>query len=52
MRGEGLILLNIPISHFHSAMWDVGLTAWATEGRKGQSQAGPKGPKPARRATS
>ena len=28
----------------------VGHTAWAPEGREGRYQAGPKGPKPARRA--
>ena len=30
--------------------WCMGHTAWAPEGREGRYQAGPKGPKPARRA--
>ena len=33
-----------------SLHWCMGHTAWAPEGREGRYQAGPKGPKPARRA--
>ena len=37
---------------FHYLITDrcVGHTAWAAEGREGQSQAGPKGQKPAQSA--
>ena len=45
------------IAHLKNALFSLGLTlsgpdvpAWAPEGREGQSQAGPKGPKPAPRA--
>ena len=37
--------------YMHHGHICMGHTAWAPEGREGQSQAGPKGPKPTRRAS-
>ena len=41
---------SISPMHYPIIALIMGHTAWAPEGREGRYQAGPKGPKPARRA--